>query len=572
MVTPPPKAPIPSGGRIRLIVACTLVFLLLLGGRSAYLQVVQGPSLRENALRQQVSGKVILLPRRGTIFDRNGNILAQTTDSYRVDIRPSDIPAEKRAEVARALATCLSIPPQDLLQKLETLVSPFPLDRQISVNTGEEIQALAFPGVDVYPSAKRVYPLGSQASHVLGFVHPELSSINVEEYIGGEGLEFACEDLLHGKAGQATYLVGPTGERLPLDPVEFIPPQDGNSLVLTLDSTIQSVTEEELKIGVETNSATTGCAIVLDSRTGEVLALASYPAYNPLDAGTRTPSHLFNVATQFLYEPGSVFKFVTGAAALEEGVTTLDTEWTDDGTIYVDDWPVLCPAEFGAPHGVQKLAELFQNSCNVGFAKIGLKLGAAKFRQYANAFGFGRLNALELPQAAGRLDPADLWPEIGLATASFGYSMMLVTPLQIAAAFQIVANDGHYVPLHLIKEIRDPSGKTLQTLSPQATRQVISQKTAIQLRQALRGVVESKLSDTLRRYGVAGKTGTANSDTEYNNTTFVGAFPADNPRVVILVNINQPQVDLGYAVRVCYPVFEKIVSKLVDILRVEPPQ
>lgn len=561
--------------RISVIVLLTLIAFLLLAARSAYLQVVRGPELQEQAYAQHLGDEKLLIPRRGSILDRNGVILAQSLQTYRVDIRPQAIPEGRREEVISILAEVLKLPLDEVKKKFEQFNTPFPLSRQIDLEVGERLISENLPGVDVLPAEKRVYPLGSLAVHLVGFVHPDFSAIGREELFGLEGVEAVYEQSLHGRGGKAVYLVNPQGEKLPLQPEEYIPVKDGYNVVLTIDSVIQNAAEIALEKTITEKKAKSGCVIVLNAQSGEILALASWPKFNPEEWTTAPQESFFNVATSFTYEPGSVFKFVLGAAALEEGCIDLNTVIEDAGSYVVGDAAFSCPADFGGPHGKQTLPQLFQNSCNVGFIQIGQKLGAQKFYEYAKLFGFAHPTSLELPQASGELEDWENWYETTLATMSFGYGLQ-VTPIQLASAFQIVANDGKFVPPHLLKEIRDAEGQLIQETKPQTTRQVISRKTAIQLREALKGVVEKNIPEGLKQYGVVGKTGTAvawedGNYLESNNTTFVGAIPADDPRIVILVNVNQPQVSFAYAVRVCVPAFMEIASKIVDIFRLPPP-
>ncbi len=570
-----PKRRIHTDGRVPIIVVLTIVVFLLLAGRSAFLQVVRGPELQEQANAQHLGDEKVLIARRGSILDRDGVILAQSLEAYRVDVRPQAIPEDKRDEVMATLSEALMLPFEDIKEKFAQFNTPFPLVRQIDLEVGEKLISENLPGIDVLPAEKRVYPLGSLAAHILGFVHPDFSSLGREELFGLEGIEAVYEDVLHGQGGKAVFWISPQGEKLPLQPEEYIPAKDGCNVILTIDSMIQNTAEIALEKTIKEKNAKSGCVIVLDSRTGEILALASWPGFDPGNWASISQKNLFNVATNFIYEPGSVFKFVVGAAALEEGSVEPNTVIEDAGPYTVADASFSCPAEFGGPHGKQTLSELFQNSCNVGFIQIGQKLGMQKLYEYSRLFGFGRPTSLELPQAAGELSDWEEWYETTLATMSFGYGLQ-VTPLQLASAFQIVANDGRFVPLHLLKEIRDSESRVIQETQPQVTRQVISQKTAIQLREVLKGVVEKNIPDGLKQYGVVGKTGTAVAweDGNYlrsNNTTFVGAIPADDPQVVVLVNINQPQVDFAYAVRVCVPAFMEIASKIVDLIRLPPP-
>lgn len=552
-----------------------IIFLFLcLSLRLFDLQVIQGWYNDQEVYAGTSQNTVILLPKRGTIYDRSFKIMAQSVDCYRIDIRPKEIGAEKRQEVASKLSNVLGIPQEKILELLSQNNEPFPLDRQIDSEMANKVKDLFLPGVDVLPSEKRVYPFGSLAAHVLGFVHPDFGSNGREEFFGLEGIEAAFESDLHGNPGVAVQYLSPVGENLPVPAFQIQPVENGKDIVLTIDTTIQDITENALEKAMQDKKALSGCAIVFDVKSGEILAMASFPDFDPNNWTSAKKEDLQNIATQFCYEPGSAIKFVVGAAGLEEGVITPDTIVEDDGPIVIDGNVFSCPPEFGGPHGKQNLYQLFKNSCNVGFIKIGQMIGIERMYKYLKLFGFGTPSVFELPASSGKLSPADQWSKSDLAAVSFGYGIE-VTPLQLASAFQIISNDGKYVPLHIVKEIQE-NGKTVESFDFTSSRQVISKKTALQLREALKGPVEGKVPPGLDQYGVFGKTGTARAwkDGQYsdlNNTTFVGAFPIDNPQIGILVNINQPQVEFAYSVRVCVPVFMEIAAKIVDIMRIPLP-
>lgn len=554
--------PLKSGVLLGIILALFLYLTVDI----FFLQIIEGSSEIEATQEE------IILPERGSILDRQGQILAQSVDCYRVDLRPRDIPEEKRSEVAVLLSQVLGIPEEKITEKLATSDEPFPLSRQIDSEMAEKIKEQNLLGVDVLSSSQRVYPSGPMLSHILGFVHPDYGPSGREELFGLEGIEAAMESELHGHFGKVELYVGPDGEKLPLKAYEEVPVIRGKDITLTIDSRIQSIAESALEKTAQEKKAKSGCIIVIDVKNGEILAMASYPDFDP-NCWTDSPTeNLRNVATQFCYEPGSVLKFILGAAALEEDKIDPETIIHDNGPIEVGGYFFSCPSEFGGPHGAQNLFQLFKNSCNVGFIQIGRMLGIDTLLKYFDLFGLGQPSSIELPHSIGKIPPLEEWNDALLATASFGYGVE-VTPLQLISAFQIVANDGKYCPLHLVKEIGEE--RTWEETAP-SPRQVISQQTAIKLRESLKGVIEEKLPEGLAPYGVFGKTGTAQAwkDGGYinlNNTTFVGALPADNPSVAILVDINEPQVDFAYAVRVSVPVFLEVAVKIVDIMRFPIP-
>ncbi|MCR4428991.1 MAG: penicillin-binding protein 2 [Caldiserica bacterium] len=569
-----PKLPIFPKSRIRYVLAFFILSFLLLSLHLFKLQVIQGSRESKNVYANTSQTVEEIPPRRGTIYDRSGRVLAQSVECYRVDIRPSQIKDSERKEVAGKLSAILQIPEGKILELLGKYNEPFPLDRQIDYEMAKRIRDLSLPGVDVLPSEKRVYPYGPLASHLLGFVHPDFGQSGREEFFGIEGIEGYFEKILHGTPGISVQFLSPTGEKLPVSPFQKVKVENGKDIVLTIDTNIQNITEDALERVAKEKKARSGCAIVFNVKTGEILAIASYPDFDPNNIDSAKKEDLFNVALQFAYEPGSAIKFMIGAAALEEGVVEPETIVEDEGPIIIDGNVFSCPSEFGGPHGKQNLYQLFKNSCNVGFIKLGQKLGIEKVYRYLRLFGLGTPSDFELPASLGRVNPPEEWSNSDLAAVSFGYGVE-VTPLQLASAFQIVANEGKFVPLHVVKEIKQ-NGATIESVEFRSTRQVISKRTALQLKEALKGPIEGKVPQGLDQYGVFGKTGTARAWKEgnysdLNNTTFVGAFPFENPQIGILININEPQVEFAYAVRVCVPVFMEIAAKIVDIMRFPLP-
>lgn len=569
-----PKPPSFSKSRVKYLLAFFILSFFLLSLHLFNLQIVQGLRERENVYANTSQDVEEIPPKRGAILDRSGRILAQSVECYRVDIRPAQIKDEEKGEVARKLSEVLKLPSDKILELLEKYSEPFPLDRQIDYEMAQRIMKLSLPGVDVLPSEKRVYPYGALASHLLGFVHPDFGHAGKEEFFGIEGIEGCFESFLHGTPGIAVQYLSPTGEKLPVSPFQKINVENGKDIILTIDANIQNITEDALEKAVKEKKARSGCSIVFNVKTGEVLAIASYPDFNPNDISSAKKEDLINVPLQFSYEPGSAIKFMIGAAALEEGVVEPETIIEDEGPITVDGNVFSCPPEFGGPHGKQNLYQLFKNSCNVGFIKLGQRLGIEKVYRYLRLFGLATPSLFELPSSLGKMNPPEEWSNSDLAAVSFGYGVE-ITPLQLASAFQIVANEGKYVPLHVVKEIRE-NGSPVESFDFLPTRQVISKRAALQLKEALKGPVEGKVPQGLDQYGVFGKTGTARAwkdgnYTEMNNTTFVGAFPFDNPQIGILININEPQVEFAYAVRVCVPVFMEIAAKIVDIMRFPLP-
>jgi len=577
----------------------SLVFLLLLIagllvvlGRCWQLQYYQAQRLGQRAANQQRK-EIPQFARRGTIVDRKGRPLAQSNRVYSVRIDPYLLTDPRGA--AQKLAQLLSIPQEkllaDILQRQDRRFMW--VKRAISDDLARQVRQLAIRGVVVESEYQRQYPQGSLAGYVIGSTKIDGSGL--------EGVELYYDDNLAGKSGK--LLLRSDVMRRPVRTQGPCPDsQDGDTLVLTLDAVIQSIVEDELKKVVEKFQAKGAVGIVMDPRSGEVLALANWPGFDP--AQTRqTEDHLRrNRALTDPVEPGSVFKPFTVAAALEGGFFTLNDRIDClDGPYSGKGFGTI--SEYKHPYGVLSVAEIIIKSSNVGAAKIAQKMGKKYFFGMIEKFGFGRKTGIDLPgEGNGLLMPLKEWKwgEYALTRAAYGQGPVAATPIQLIRAFCILANGGQVVKPRVARAIISSDGEVIKDFgkltmllpvsagsSPAAADdRVISEKTARNLiTAALAGVVENKQGSAhnayLAAYRVFGKTGTAQIPKKdgrgYQENQYISSFmagaPAEEPRVCVLVMVYQPDRSLGLGYTggmVAAPVVKEIISQSLSYLQIPP--
>jgi cell division protein FtsI/penicillin-binding protein 2 len=431
---------------------------------------------------------------------------------------------------------------------------------------GETILKWDITGVQVEPRARRVYPEGTLAAHVLGFVND-----NDKGFYGVEGYYDA---MLRGVSGLRQGERDPFGYSIPIGPGQYVPPRNGKKLTLTIDRTAQYIVEKELADAVVRYQAENGTVVVLDPKTGAILAMASWPTYDP-NQFTEVDSKTFaDPAISEQYEPGSVFKIITMAAGLDAGVITPDTTIYDGGVIEVGgrtiyDWD-------RQPHGTVNMTTVLAKSLNVGASEVAVMLGKERFYTYVRRFGFGRITEADLDsEGPGTLKtPGDPdWHESDLGTNSFGQGVA-VTPLQMAIAVAAIANDGLLMKPYVVQQITE--GERTLRVQPAVVRRAVLAQTAHTLTEMLAVAVEQEAElAQVPGYRVAGKTGTAQIPVPggYHPTltvaSFAGYLPADDPAFVILVVINKPETS-SWGGQVAAPVFAHIAQQLVTLFDVPP--
>ena len=555
--------------RRALFVAAFIVFwVLVIGVRLVYLQVSQHDRLGERARLQQQQA-LETSPQRGLLLDRQGRELARSIQTESIFIDAAQLENAGDIDcIASRLSAVLEIKKEELTRKLENAQSKHSrfvwLARRLSPEQAATIRGFGLPGVDFRSEPKRFYPNGSIAAHVLGFVGIDGAGLG--------GVEQFYNQKITGEAGKLFIERDSAGNSYESSE---IPGAAGQTIVLTLDHSIQYRAEQALLAAVTKSRAKSGTAIVLDPRNGEILALANAPTFDPNKPGEAKPEARSNWALQNIYEPGSTFKIIPFSAALEKGLAKpTDRIDCQMGAITVAGRLVHDHHAFGS----LTLTEALAKSSNVAAIKLGVRVGDSTMYDYIRRFGFGSRTGIELPgETAGLLRPVKRWLPSSIGSIAIGQEIG-VTPLQMAAAFAVLANDGMRVAPHLVREIRTASGAIVYRANPEQ-RQVINAETARALRQMLESVTlngTAKLAQ-LNGYSAAGKTGTAQKidpkTKTYSHTkhvaSFVGFAPVENPAVVIIVVIDEP-AGAYHGGDVAAPIFRDIAEQILPDLGVVP--
>ena len=551
----------------RRIIWTFLLLLASLGGVAAklfFLQIQERDRLAERATKQY-QRRLPIVSRRGTIYDRTGRELAVSLKVTSVFAQP--VAVEAPAATARALAPILEQPAKDILPRL-TADKPFVwIQRQLDPAKGEAIADLNLKGIGLYPESRRYYPRQELAAHVLGMMGLDDRGL--------EGLEHQYDDLLGGQPQFVAAQQDALGriifrQEAPERPAPIF------DLTLTLDEVIQYIAERELQRAVERSRAKAGTAIVMDPRTGEILALANQPTYDPNSYQKYGAAARRDRAATDGFEPGSVFKVILAAGALEEGlIRPGDRFFGENGSIEVNGVTIRDHEKYEW----LTVQEILTHSSNVGAIKIGQKLGKSLFYHYISSFGFGSLTGLDLPgETPGLMRRPKNWSALSLSVLSLGQEIS-VTPVQIATAFSAIANGGNLVRPHVVQALRSQDGSLSREVEPLVIRRVISPETSRTLLDMLRGVVEDGTGReaALEAYTVAGKTGTAQkvdpATGRYSHqkvvASFIGAVPAESPRLVILVLIDEPEA-LRWGGSIAAPTFREIARDALQYLQVPP--
>lgn len=562
--------------RMRLAHFTIVSIGLLLSARLFYWQVIQWDTLNQRAEEQQIFN-VPIYARRGTILTRDHLPLAEDIFLYTVTVSPQDV--VNKGELASRLAPLLKQSRETILGKLNARGKSVILAQDAPVDIGVSVQELKnrflsknsdMLALQITAKPVRRYPQRSFAEHVVGFVNAERKAANGVEQFKDAELR-GSDGYLRG-AGTALH-----DDVIPYDLPLNTPPIDGADIVLTLDSGVQRVAESELFGAIKETRATGGSVIVMDPQTGAIVAMATYPAaelntyYNQGNA-----ERYVNAAVSAQYEPGSVYKIITTAAALDAGTVTSGSVFYDEGSILFGGANIKNHDDL-AP-GRVTLTDVLRQSLNVEAAKMSVGLGTERFYQYVRRFGFGVVTRVELAaEATGEVkSPGDgRWHEVDLATNAFGQGIS-VTPLQMISAVAAVANQGKLMRPYMIQEMHYPGGQVTKT-TPEVVRQVIRPETAQTLTRLLSDAItgESTNKAIVPGYRIAGKTGTAQIpivgafDPRWTIASFVGYLPADDPRLIILVKLDKPQTS-PWGSQVASPVFASIAKQLVSIMGLPP--
>jgi stage V sporulation protein D (sporulation-specific penicillin-binding protein) len=552
------------------LLAGTLIFTGLLV-RLAYVQLWKGKQLAEDA-EDNWRRQIAVMPKRGEIWDRNGTKLTYNISTPTVMAVPAQVDDAKTE--AERLGGILDMPAADiykLLTKRESSVYIKPAGRKITVEKAQQIREMNLPGIFVTEDNKRYYPFGSLASHILGFTGIDNQGLS--------GVEATYDKQMTGVRGYISFLAQANGDKMPGSTSEFAKPLDGLNLQLTIDYHLQSVVERELQQAMVKYEAEHAIAIMMDPNNGEVLAMAGYPTYDPShfrDYPVETYNR--NLPIWMTYEPGSTFKIITLAAALNEKKVNLKNEYFHDpGSIEVGGARLRCWKRGG--HGSETFLEVVENSCNPGFVVLGQRLGKDTLFDYINRFGFGKKTGIDLGGEENGIlfKPSRVGP-VELATTAFGQGVS-VTPIQQVAAVSAAINGGKLFQPHVGKALINPdNGETVQRIEPKLVRDnVISPETSKQVRETLESVVAQGTGKNafIDGYRVGGKTGTAQKviGGRYSPTdhivSFIGFAPADNPRIVVYAAVDNPK-GLQFGGLIAAPVVKNIMAESLRYLKVEP--
>lgn len=594
--------------RLRQRTAILILLILVLGFGAAvlrltYLTTVQSSELQESAVDLQLADTTVSA-KRGTIYDANGNVLAESASVWQVVMSPVNFKNDKqRQAAAKGLSEIFDLEYNDVLDDTKQQSHYVVVKRRIESDEREKVLELidtlkkdySCSGViQLLDDYKRYYPKNSLASSVIGFTGSDDQGL--------EGIEYEYDSYLSGTPGRIITAQNARGTDMPFRYEQNVESEDGNNVYLTIDETIQSICEKYMQKGVEDNNVLNkGVCIAMDVNTGAILAMVTTDGYdlnNPYELSAKdkkkiksTPkkkqaeaesaalSNMWrNKAVADTYMPGSVFKMCVASAALEENLVNEKTSFTCTGSILVEGETIHCSNIAG--HGTQNFVEVISNSCNPAFIQIGQMLGAGKFRQYYQGFGFSDKTGIDLPGEA----EDSFWKEgkmggVDLAVASFGQNFT-ITPIQMITACAAVSNGGYVVQPHVVSKITDSKGNVIKTVDKKVKRQVISDDTSKKMNEYLEYNTERQgaAAGYISGYKVAGKTGTTekrgvtkfeSSFSEDYISSFCGYAPADDPQIAMLVFFDTPDGDAYYGSQVSSPVFINIMSEVLPYLDVK---
>lgn len=594
--------------RLRQRTAILILLILVLGFGAAvlrltYLTTVQSSELQESAVDLQLADTTVSA-KRGTIYDANGNVLAESASVWQVVMSPVNFKNDKqRQAAAKGLSEIFDLEYNDVLDDTKQQSHYVIVKRRIESDEREKVLELidtlkkdySCSGViQLLDDYKRYYPKNSLASSVIGFTGSDDQGL--------EGIEYEYDSYLSGTPGRIITAQNARGTDMPFRYEQNVESEDGNNVYLTIDETIQSICEKYMQKGVEDNNVLNkGVCIAMDVNTGAILAMVTTDGYdlnNPYELSAKdkkkiksTPkkkqaeaesaalSNMWrNKAVADTYMPGSVFKMCVASAALEENLVNEKTSFTCTGSISVEGETIHCSNISG--HGTQNFVEAISNSCNPAFIQIGQMLGAGKFRQYYQGFGFSDKTGIDLPGEA----EDSFWKEgkmggVDLAVASFGQNFS-ITPIQMITACAAVSNGGYVVQPHVVSKITDSKGNVIKTVDKKIKRQVISDDTSKKMNEYLEYNTERQgaTAGYISGYKVAGKTGTTekrgvtkveSSFSEDYISSFCGYAPADDPQIAMLVFFDTPDGDAYYGSQVSSPVFINIMSEVLPYLDVK---
>jgi stage V sporulation protein D (sporulation-specific penicillin-binding protein) len=606
-----------------------LFFIIIIGliVRLGYIQLIKGEEYKKEAY-EQWSRDITLNPVRGVIYDSKGKKLGMSISSDTVVCWPEDVkkleinysdiaineenlfeeffmklinpdyeekevvieePVNKQTpeKIAKTLAEILEMDEEKIFEMITSDENYVTIKRWINIEQAKKIKEANLTGISLIEDSKRVYPYGEFLAHVLGFT-------NIDQ-VGMYGIESVYNTELQGIPSRRIVNTDSKGRVLPYGYEEYFEGEEGLNVVLTIDETIQHFAEDALEKGFKDNNAESANIIIINPNTGEILAMAGLPEYNPNDprklpdnikSEDYSQEELKNIWFKYwrnsvvndIYEPGSTFKVITAAIALEENKVDLNTNFHCDGyvTQIESNHTIKCWRYYN-PHGDQNLFEALQNSCNDALAEIGLAIGKDTFYEYIKALGFGEKTNIELNgEAVGIINTPENMKDVNLVTQSFGQGIS-VTQLQLASALSAVSNGGNLYEPHLIKSLIDQKGNIVMEKKPKLVRKVFSEDTSEKMLKAMESVVSegSGRSAYVPGYSVGGKTGTAQKviDGKYVDgkyiTSFVAVAPTYDPEILILMSIDEPK-ESYYASTIVAPLIGEIIENTMQYLNLEP--
>lgn len=549
-----------SSVRIYMLITLFLAGFLAVAAKLAVVQVRDAEKLREMA-RIQYESREIIPPMRGLILDRNLSILASNVTEYTLSVDPSVI--EGRDTVARFIARALGAPLREIERVLrDTTVQYRIIEKRIPEAVADRFDGWSSYGVRLRPNPRRRYNFNALAGPVIGYT-------NVDNR-GQSGIELQMDRELSGKEGFIVYQRNARGLRRPEVDYPKVEPVNGRSVVLTISQVYQSIAEEELAKGVELHEAESGRCIILQPKTGEILAMANVPSIDPNKLAEYSPEKARNRSVTDLYEPGSTFKIVAMSAALNEELHAPEDRINAEGGRWVYN-AKLKPIEDDHPYAWLTLRGAFEHSSNIVSAKLARELGDERFYKYARNFGFGVKTGIELPgELGGDLRKPLDWDGTTLNYLAFGYGLA-VTPLQIACAYATIANDGVLMRPFIRKWLLDEDRNIVDETVPQVVRRVVSSETSRIMRGFMQGVVDSGTARLARIEGITigGKTGTSQRlvNGSYSDkshvASFVGFFPVEDPEILILVILDAPKRGY-YGGSTAGPIFRQIAMRIIN--------
>ena len=538
---------------IFLLIIFSFLFLFFIG-KFFWIQVVNSEKYEKIALTQRLR-ELNIESQRGNIYDVKGNQLAVNTSAKTVVAVPDEI--DNPDKLAKDLEKILNMDYELIHKRLTSEASAKYVKRKVDDNIVKKVKELEIDGIFFKEEKERYYPKEELASQVLGFAGIDNQGL--------EGIELSYDKYLQGLAGKKLIEKDAAGRILPDSVKKNIPSKKGYNIYLTIDEVIQYIVERELDNAMEKFEISGGSAIVMDPSDASILAMASTPDYNPNNFADYSKNKWRNKAITDNYEPGSTFKIITTAAALEEGVVNEGDPFYCSGSVEVKGESIDCWKTSG--HGHESFTEVVKNSCNPGFVQVGMRVGTEKFYNYIESFGFGEKTSIKLPgEARGILNPYAKTGPVELATMTFGQGIA-VTPIQLITAVSAIANDGILLEPKLVDKITDENNNIVKKVEKSPVRQVVTKNTAERTRELLKKVVEDGTGANagIDGFSIGGKTGTAK---HYNNeiydSSFIGMVPTDNPQFVVLVVLYDASGESYYGSQIAAPVFRNI---LLDILR-----